>query len=625
MAPVPEKRSNMLSCKHNLLVILLGVLLWTGVATGVRAEAYRSPCALTPYDDGRKLLVAHHTARMLSSVDLKTEAETWTLSLPLSPTGIAVSPDGKLAYVTIGPVPGALLIVDLETGKTVASIPVGHSPTAPVVSHDGQLVYVCNRFENAVSVIDLKQRKRIRSIPVKRDPVAACLTPDGANLYVSNHMPDGRADVEYVASKISVIDTATQKIKHTIKLVNGAEGVRRITTSTDGKFVFVVHLMARFQVPTSQIERGWIATNAVSVISVADQTLRYTVLLDDVDKGFANPWAVAVNDKGTLLAVSSAGGNELRLIDLPAMNKKIQERLEASPETGGAAHLNVHNDLTFLSDISRRVELGGVGPRDLAIVGDTLWVAEYYSDSLGKVQLAETGAVASVQSIPLGPRIPLTLERQGEIFFNDSRLCFQNWLSCASCHAEDGRMDALNWDLLNDGMGNPKNVKSLLLSHKTPPVMALGVRDRAETAVRAGLRYIQFVVRPEKDAVAVDAFLKSLKPMPSPHRIGGELSASAKRGEKIFEKADCTRCHPAPLFTDLKSHNVGTGTGQDAGKGFDTPTLVEVWRTAPYMHDGRAETIYDVIKLHNPGDKRGKTSELTDQEIRDLAAYCESL
>ena len=79
------------------------------------------------------------------------------------------------------------------------------------------------------------------------------------------------------------------------------------------------------------------------------------------------------------------------------------------------------------------------------------------------------------------------------------------------------------------------------------------------------------------------------------------------------------------MFTDLKKYDVGTGKGQDVGKKFDTPTLREVWRTSPYMHDGRAVTIYDVIKIHNPKDKRGKTSHLTDQQIKDLAEYVESL
>jgi len=80
------------------------------------------------------------------------------------------------------------------------------------------------------------------------------------------------------------------------------------------------------------------------------------------------------------------------------------------------------------------------------------------------------------------------------------------------------------------------------------------------------------------------------------------------------------------LFTDLKKHDVGTGKGSQAKKGFDTPTLIEIWRTAPYLIDGRALTILDVLsKKHNPGDRHGKTSDLTKQELTDMAQYVLSL
>jgi cytochrome c peroxidase len=229
------------------------------------------------------------------------------------------------------------------------------------------------------------------------------------------------------------------------------------------------------------------------------------------------------------------------------------------------------------------------------------------------------------RSIKLGPDKALTAVRQGEIFFHDAALCFQKWQSCSSCHPGNARVDALNWDLLNDGIGNPKNTKSLLLSHRTPPSMGLGVRATAEDAVRAGIRHIQFAVRPEEDAVAIDEYLKSLKPVPSPYLVDGKLSARAQRGKVVFESAGCTSCHGTALHTDMMKYNIGTGKLLDKGKEFDTPSLVEVWRTAPYLHDGRAKTIVDVFKKHNPRDDHGETSGLTDQQLDDLAEYVLSL
>ncbi|MHC4594748.1 MAG: c-type cytochrome, partial [Planctomycetota bacterium] len=203
--------------------------------------------------------------------------------------------------------------------------------------------------------------------------------------------------------------------------------------------------------------------------------------------------------------------------------------------------------------------------------------------------------------------------------------CFQQWQSCASCHPGGGRADALNWDLLNDGIGNPKNTKSLLLAHKTPPAMITGARDRAETAVRAGIKHILFATCAEEDAAAIDEYLKSLKPAASPYLVKGKLSRSARRGRKVFDKAGCASCHKGPLYTDLQKYDVGIGKGLDKDVEFDTPTLVEIWRTAPYLYDGRAATMKKLLTTHNPGDKHGRTSNLTDNEIRDLARFVLSL
>jgi cytochrome c peroxidase len=112
--------------------------------------------------------------------------------------------------------------------------------------------------------------------------------------------------------------------------------------------------------------------------------------------------------------------------------------------------------------------------------------------------------------------------------------------------------------------------------------------------------------------------------VPSPHLVGGKLSEAALRGHALFNDpvVGCGACHPSGLFTDLKSYDVGT-----AGKGelLDTPTLVEVWRTAPYLHDGSAASLHDVLASRNPQDKHGKTSHLTKKQIEDLMEYVLSL
>jgi len=216
----------------------------------------------------------------------------------------------------------------------------------------------------------------------------------------------------------------------------------------------------------------------------------------------------------------------------------------------------------------------------------------------------------------------------GEFYFHDARLCFQGWQSCASCHPGEARMDALNWDLLNDGIGNPKNNRSLLYSHRMGPAMSLGVRPTAEEAVRAGIRHILFTVQPEEVAAAMDEYLKSLRPVPSPHLVDSRLSEAAQRGRTIFEsqEAGCAVCHPGELYSDLKAHEVGTRGPLDRTEHpFFTPNLVELWRTAPYLHDGSAATLRELLTRRNQDDQHGHTSQLSAQEVDDLVAYLLSI
>jgi cytochrome c peroxidase len=75
----------------------------------------------------------------------------------------------------------------------------------------------------------------------------------------------------------------------------------------------------------------------------------------------------------------------------------------------------------------------------------------------------------------------------------------------------------------------------------------------------------------------------------------------------------------------MKQHDVGTGTGREENARFDTPTLVEVWRTAPYFYDGRASTIEGMLTTFNADDRHGHTSTLSEQQLDDLITYVLSL
>ena len=607
-----------------LLCLLVGI-----ASPSASGGEYLSPEALVVDRAGERMYIAETTAGRVAVFRLAEGGVVKSIELPAPPGGMALAADEARLYVAGATPEGRVYVVDPRRGRVVQTLPAGHTPGALVLSRDGKTLYVCNRFDHDVSVIDLASGREVQHIAAVREPVAAVLAPKSDLLFVANLLPAGPADATSSAAVVSVMDTRLGRAVGEVALPNGSHSVLGIAASPDGAYVYAVHILARYQLPTTQLERGWMNTGALSVIRVADRTRVNTVLLDDVDLGAANPWGVTCTADGRFLCVSHAGTHEVSVIDRDRLHEKLDrlaagEAIYNAPVDEGGGPLtaaDVPNDLAFLVGMRTRVRLPGIGPRGLVATGERLWVAEYYSDSLAVVDLGDM----ETRSIPLGPKPILSEVRRGEMLFHDATNCFQQWQSCASCHPGQGRTDALNWDLLNDGIGNPRSTKSLLLAHRTPPAMITGVRDKAETAVRAGLLHIEFADPDERDATALDAYLGSLAPVPSPRLVGGKLSPAATRGKQVFERSGCAGCHPAPLYTDLQQYNVGTGAGRDRDTEFDTPTLVEVWRTAPYLHHGGATTIRQLLTGYNRADRHGSTSELTEQEIDDLTEFVLSL
>ena len=630
-----------------------------------------SPCDILVDRDGESVYTLESGAPGLRRFSEKGDSADEVLPLPVAPVRMAFTPNEARIAVVGGVGEGKLLLIRVKDDAG-APVPLkiekvfdaGHSPAAAAaLLRDGRLIfYVADRFAGLIRELDGETGEVLRTFDAGREPVALKITPDQKTLAAANLLPEQRADTAFITSRVRLIDLESGEITP-IDLYNGTACLYDLDISPDGRFAAVTGTNANYHTVTSQVIDGWIVHNIVSIIDIPGRKFVEMVYLDDTYRGAPNPWGISWDREGKYIAVALAGSGEVLYLSTESLMEIIRARLGEGPAAGSAKSAD---------PLRYRVSLGLRGTRRLAARGETVWVCGYFDDAVGKVTLSAappfgepyldphavpeppdldraegTAAKDGTRSggwVPLpgfsprpgvefprafrrlGPKPADSTVRRGDYLFSDALYCQEHWQSCVTCHP-DGRADALSWDLENDGVGNPKNTKSLLYAHETPPSMITGVRADAETAVRAGVVHILFSSLPEEDCCAVDEYLKSLRPVPSPHLRDGGLSPAARRGRVLFEssRTRCASCHPEPLFTDLSMHATGSQDFKEPRTRFDTPTLIEVWRTAPYLSTGHWLTVREMLTEGKHANRDGRLDALSPEELDDLTEYILSL
>ncbi|NQV23901.1 MAG: c-type cytochrome [Rhodopirellula sp.] len=280
---------------------------------------------------------------------------------------------------------------------------------------------------------------------------------------------------------------------------------------------------------------------------------------------------------------------------------------------------------------------------------------------------------ASAADVPLGLKPvpvpkdnPQTTEKiaLGKQLYFDKRLSKDNTVSCASCHAPE--LGFSNGDRFATGVGGAKGGRSApsvinsayyaqqfwdgraasleeqaLGPIANPIEMALSIEDAVARLNKIAGYKSQFQkvfgtdANSEGIAKAIAAYERTVLSGNAPFdrfKAGdtAALSEAAERGRKLFfGKAHCSACHAGPNFSDHSYHNIGIGMdakepdkgrvvvsklGGDTGS-FKTPTLREIARTAPYMHDGSLKTLEEVVEHYVKG---GIANEWLDEEIFPL-------
>jgi cytochrome c peroxidase len=273
------------------------------------------------------------------------------------------------------------------------------------------------------------------------------------------------------------------------------------------------------------------------------------------------------------------------------------------------------------------------------------------------------------------------LVRLGEALFFEQALSTNKAVSCATCHIpEHSFTDQKRFSIGQNGKELRRNTPTLInrpelgfefwdgravslagqVIHplETPDEMGHSIGE-ATDRLRALSRYPPLFteafgdskITPLRLTIAIAAYVTTLRTFESDYdrlRKSGASSSSILNGEKLFQgKARCALCHTGPNFSDERFHNTGVAwrsQSSDAGRGaltgrkedlraFKTPTLRELVRTAPYMHDGSMATLNDVVDFYIKGssppdpnlDPMLRPIRLRPSEVRDLVAFLRSL
>lgn len=549
--------------------------------------------------------VSDETAKKVYKIDLKSKVVVKTYQAEDAVNGVYVS--GNDVFALVGGLQGYVIKLNKDLGL-VSKIETKHTPVEALVA--GDKLYVANRFASIVSIYNTADLKLISELDMSREPMA--MVKQGNFIYVACHLPQGDATADVVSANVVVINTQTNKVEKTISLLNGTSSVKDICVSNDGAYIYLTNVFARYTYPTSMLDRGWINTNGITIISTATNSVVTGVLLDNENQGAANPWGIDMTEDDKII-VSLSGLSEIVIIDEAEMLARIDSVKEGNGLVETVAEIPDY--LNFLNGAKERVKINGDGARYLEVVGNDVYITKYFDGTVEKLTLEkDEHGCYPLEKISLGTQVKVDQARRGQVLWYDATKCFQEWESCASCHP-DARVDAFNWDNLNDGLGNSKAAKSMLYSHRTPPSMITGARETAELAVRKGMQFIQFNTLEEPELVCIDEYLKTLKPTESPYlERDGKLTKSAKRGEKLFDDLNCASCHTGPNFTDMQKHDSKALKEEDVWdniRTLDTPTLVEVWRSGPWLFNGKASTMEEAIK-YQKGTEKLKANQLTD-------------
>jgi YVTN family beta-propeller protein len=580
-------------------------------ASTTEIEVGKNPRTIAQAPNGM-IWVTNQGSDSITLIDPDQKSAVATIELPRAsqPYGVAFDPNRGTAFVTLY-ASGTLVEIDPVYLEPLRQLSLGPTPAALAISAESKIYVTRFISPDAVGVVwevDAEAMAHVRTIELPFD----IGQDDGDPL--TNEDPDwesgGRGVPNYLA---------------------------QVTISPDGATAWVLGKKDNVARGPTRDGRSMTPDNFVrAIVCILDLRTGQEILSQRIDLDNRSlPVAAGFSPLGDYVYVLTQGSNFLG----------IHDAYNPSQHLGGTQDV-------------------GAAPSGLAVgPNNVVWVNGNLSRSVLAYDLAESTNHADHQIDGALTEVSVTEEPLDadvatgkRIFYDatDGRLSQHGYLACAACHYEGGN-DGRTWDFTDRGEG----------LRNTPSLAGIGSRTKAtyhwsgnfdelqdfEQEIRdtfGGLGFMSAAdwdaqlsagpfgtpasgLSPELDALS--AYVTSLTSWArSPFRSGdGTLTQSAIEGKRIFEQSGCPGCHTGTNRSDFWPHDVGTilpSSGKrlhDELYGLVTPSLNGVWLTAPYLHDGRAQSLMDLLTLYNVGDGMGMTSHLSHEQLQQLVSYLEQL
>ena len=351
------------------------------------AETTVSPDRLFLADNEKSLFVTNRAGCELIKMSSDGQKMEKKVSFSSPVNAMTQDANGKLWVVCDGNY-GTMYELDGKKLSVQSKTKSGATPSDILYNPLSKSLWVTQRFNNELWEIDPATRKVKTKIAVGREPVSMAAFASDSCLLIANNLPEMPSTAYPIAVQLDMVDVLSKKVSGRIMLPNGSTDVKSVAVDKNHTFAYVTHLISRYQLPTNQLDRGWMATNTLSIIDLKAKKWLTSVILDTPQKGAANPWSVIVTPDDKQIIVAAAGSQELVRIDRIALHERLAKAKQGEMVTPSMkAWGNIPNDAGFLYGIRDFIPTQGKGPRSVVATGGKIYTANYYTSEMVSMDL----------------------------------------------------------------------------------------------------------------------------------------------------------------------------------------------------------------------------------------------